>query len=192
LSSLSVTDGTIKVDNSGNQILMHVGPLSSTPTTILRNDGDSFHILLSNAGSINGSFNTLRPLVINNGNGVLSSSNGQLFMGGTIIASPINAQTTTSYTGVYSDAGRITTMNSSSSNTFFIPTNASVAYPIGCSITIIQIGSGMTTIAATTPATTTISSNAATSNAPKMRTQFSSATAIKVATDTWYVLGDIA
>jgi hypothetical protein len=212
LSSLNVVNGIISVDNSGNQMHLHVGPASSTPTTIFRNDGNGFHILLSDAGAISGGFNSLRPFIINVNNGYITSNNGQAlnggttiggallstagqtFSGGTIIASPINAQTATSYTGVYSDAGAITTMNSSSANTFFIPTNASVAYPIGCSITIIQIGAGITTIAATNSGTTSISSNAATSNAPKMRTQFSSATAIKVSNtpEVWYVVGDIA
>jgi hypothetical protein len=163
-------------------------------TTILRNDGNAFHVLLSSAGAITESFNSLRPLVINAYSGVLNSYNGQYFTGGTIIASPINPQTTTSYPAVYSDAGSIVTMNSSSSNTLSIPTNASVAFPVGASITVIQIGSGMTTISAVTPATTTIVSNAATPNAPKLRTQYSSATAIKAsnAPEVWYVVGDIA
>lgn len=193
LSSLNVVNGIISVDNSGNQIHLHAGSASSTPTTIFRNDGNGFHILLTDAGAISGGFNSYRPFVINNYTGRLSSSNGQDFYGGTIIAATINPQTTTAYTSVYSDAGAITTMNSSSANTFSIPTNASVPFPVGCSITIIQIGSGITTISAVSPGTTNISSNAGTSNAPKMRTQFSSATAIKIsnAPEVWYVVGDI-
>jgi len=35
-------------------------------------------------------------------------------------------------------------------------------------------------------------SNGASAAAPKLRVQYSSATCIKVATDTWYVIGDIA
>jgi hypothetical protein len=34
-------------------------------------------------------------------------------------------------------------------------------------------------------------SNGATAAAPKLRAQYSSATLIKVATDAWYVIGDI-
>ena len=212
LSSLNVVNGIISVDNLGNQMHLHVGPASNTPTTIFRNDGNGFHILLSDAGAISGGFNSLRPFIINVNNGYLTSNNGQAlnggttiggalissagqtFSGGTIIASPINPQTATSYPAVYSDAGAIVTMNSSSANTFSIPTNASVAFPVGASITVIQIGSGMTTISAVTPATTTIVSNAATANAPKLRTQYSSATAIKAsnAPEVWYVVGDIA
>ena len=43
-----------------------------------------------------------------------------------------------------------------------------------------------------TSGTTTISSTGATATAPKLRAQYSAATCIKVATDTWYVVGDIA
>jgi len=43
-----------------------------------------------------------------------------------------------------------------------------------------------------TSGTTTIASTGATSTAPKLRAQNSSATCIKTATDTWYVVGDIA
>jgi hypothetical protein len=173
---------------------LHVGSASSTPTTIFRNDGNGFHILLSDAGPISGGFNSLRPFIINTYTGKLYSNNGQEFYGGTIIARPINPVSSTSYPAVFSDAGAIVTMSSSSANTFSIPTNASVAFPIGASLTIIQIGSGVTTISAATPATTTIVSNAATANAPRMRAQYSSATAIKASNvpEVWYVVGDIA
>lgn len=105
----------------------------------------------------------------------------------------INPQTGTSYTFAISDGGSIVTTNNSSANTFSIPTNASVAFAIGTSINIIQIGTGTTTIQATTSGTTTVASNAATSTAPKLRTQYSSATAIKISTspEVWYVVGDI-
>jgi hypothetical protein len=104
----------------------------------------------------------------------------------------INAQSTTSYTTVLTDAAAIVTTNNASANTFSIPTNGNVAYPIGSSITVIQIGAGQTTINAVTSGTTTIASTGATPAAPVLRAQYSSATCIKVATDTWYVVGDIA
>jgi len=107
-----------------------------------------------------------------------------------IITYTINAQTT-SYTPVLSDAAAIVTLSNASANTFSIPTNGVVAYPIGASLTIIQTGAGQTTIQAVTPGTTTIASTGATSTAPKLRAQYSTATVIKVATDTWYVVGDI-
>ena len=104
----------------------------------------------------------------------------------------LNAQTAT-YTVVLTDnRNNLVTMSVASANDFLIPTNASVAFPIGSVINVIQIGAGQTTIKAVTSGTTTISSTGASAIAPKLRAQYSAASCIKVATDTWYVVGDIA
>ena len=103
----------------------------------------------------------------------------------------LNARTAT-YTVVLGDAFKLVTMSNAAANDFQIPTNANVAFPVGTVINVIQIGAGTTTIEAVTPGTTTISSTGATATAPELRAQFSAASCIKVATDTWYVVGDIA
>lgn len=104
----------------------------------------------------------------------------------------LNAQTAT-YTAVLTDnRNKLVTMSVAGANDFLIPTNASVAFPIGSVINVIQIGAGQTTIKAVTSGTTTISSTGATATAPKLKAQYSAASCIKVATDTWYVVGDIA
>ena len=102
----------------------------------------------------------------------------------------LNAQTAT-YTVVLGDAYKLVTMSVASANNFQIPTNANVAFPTGTVINVIQIGAGQTTIQAVTSGTTTISSTGATATAPKLRAQYSAASCIKVATDTWYVIGDL-
>lgn len=97
------------------------------------------------------------------------------------------------YTLVLGDQGDILlASNGATAGTINIPTNASVAFPTGTQITIIQTGAGQLTIQATTPGTTTVNSTGATATAPKLRAQNSSATCIKTGTDTWYVVGDIA
>jgi hypothetical protein len=83
-------------------------------------------------------------------------------------------------------------MNNGSANTFSIPTDASVDFPVGSQITVIQIGAGQTTIQAVTPATTTINSTGATATAPKLRVRYSSATCIKLSANNWIVVGDIS
>jgi hypothetical protein len=103
-----------------------------------------------------------------------------------------NAQTGTTYTFVLADKDKLVTASNASAQTYSIPTNASVAYPIGTQINIIQIGAGQVTIQAVTSGTTTVSSTGATATAPKLRVQYSSATLIKAGTDLWYVVGDIA
>lgn len=116
-------------------------------------------------------------------------------VGGTTSASAaliLNAQTGTTYTFVLADAeNKLVTASNAAAQTYSIPTNANAAFPTGSQINIIQIGAGQVTINAVTSGTTTVSSNGATSTAPKLRGQYSSATLIKVATDTWYVVGDI-
>jgi hypothetical protein len=103
----------------------------------------------------------------------------------------LSAQTAT-YTVVLGDASKLVTMSVAGANDFLIPTNANVAFAVGTVINVIQIGAGQTTIKAVTSGTTTISSTGATATAPKLRAQYSAASCIKVATDTWYVVGDIA
>lgn len=116
-------------------------------------------------------------------------------VGGTTQASAqfnFNAQTGTTYTFVLTDANNVlVTGSNASAQTYSIPTNASVAYPVGSQINIIQIGTGQITISAANSGTTTVSSIGATSSAPKLRTQFASATLIKANTDLWYVIGDV-
>ena len=104
----------------------------------------------------------------------------------------LNARTAT-YTAVLTDnRNTLVTMAVATANDFLLPTNASVAFPIGSVINVIQIGAGKTTIKAVTPGTTTVSSTGAVTASPALRAQFSAASCIKVATDTWYVVGDIS
>jgi hypothetical protein len=103
----------------------------------------------------------------------------------------INSRTAT-YTAVMADnKNTLVTMNVATANDFLIPTNASVAFPIGSVINVVQTGVGKTTIEAVTPGTTTISSTGATATAPDLRAQFSAASCIKIATDSWLVIGDL-
>ena len=103
----------------------------------------------------------------------------------------LNAQTGTTYTFVLTDnRNKLVTASNASTQTYTIPTNASVAFPIGSTINVIQIGTGQVTIQGA--GGVTVASTGTTSTAPKLRSQFSAATAIKVGTDSWYVVGDIS
>lgn len=104
----------------------------------------------------------------------------------------LNAQTGTTYTFVLADNGKLVTASNGSAQTYSIPTNASVAFPTGTQINVLQIGTGQVTINAVTSGTTTVTSTGATAAAPKLRAQYSAATCIKTGTDTWTVVGDIS
>lgn len=99
---------------------------------------------------------------------------------------------TADYTAVAADQYQaLQLMNKATAIAFKIPTNASVAFPIGTAITVLNIGAGVCTISAVTSGTTTILSAGAVAAAPTI-SQYKSAVCIKTATDTWYVVGGIA
>ena len=105
----------------------------------------------------------------------------------------LNANVATTYTFVLTDNGKLVTSNNAAAQTLSIPTNASVAFPVGSQINVAWItGVGQPTINAVTPGTTTVLSTGATSTAPKLRVANSVATCIKIATDIWLVTGDIS
>lgn len=96
-----------------------------------------------------------------------------------------NAQSGTTYTLVLGDAGKIVEINNASAITLTVPTNAGVAYPVGTQITILQTGAGQITVAG--PSGGTLNATPGT----KLRAQWSSATLLKRATDTWVLIGDL-
>jgi len=102
----------------------------------------------------------------------------------------INAQTGTTYTTVLDDNGKLVTQTNASAIATTIPLNSSVAYPVGAQINIAQMGAGQVTISGA--GGVTIASTGATATAPKLRAQYSTATAVQTATDTWLIMGDIS
>jgi hypothetical protein len=107
-------------------------------------------------------------------------------IGTSVINLATNAQTGTTYTSVLEDNNKIVEMNNGSANTLTIPLNSSVAYPVGAQINVLQTGTGQTTIAATAGVTVNATPGL------KLRAQWSSATLIKRATDTWVAVGDLS
>jgi hypothetical protein len=104
----------------------------------------------------------------------------------------INAQTGTSYTAVIGDAiNTLVTMDNASANTFNIPTDASVNFDIGTVLNIYMKGVGITTITATTPGTTTVVSAGATIGSPVLG-RYKVASAVKLAANSWFVIGGIS
>jgi hypothetical protein len=97
------------------------------------------------------------------------------------------------YTLVAGDAGDILlASNGSTAGTINIPTDASVNFAIGTQITILNVGTGLITVQATTSGTTTVRSTGATAISPKCRAQYSAMTIWKQAANLWYAFGDIS
>jgi hypothetical protein len=99
---------------------------------------------------------------------------------------PLNGQTGTTYTLVAGDAGDLVTLTNAAAITLTVPTNATVPFAIGTQITIAQGGAGTVTVAGAA----TVTVNSADGDL-KLRTQWSAATLIKLATNSWILIGDI-
>jgi hypothetical protein len=102
----------------------------------------------------------------------------------------VNTQTGTTYTTVFGDNGKLVTQANASAITTTIPPNSSVDYPVGAQITFAQYGAGQVTIQGGLGVT--IVSTGATAATPKLRVQYSTATAIQTSNDNWLVVGDIS
>ena len=104
----------------------------------------------------------------------------------------VNAQTGTSYTAVKADGlNAIVTMDNASANTFSIPTDATYAFPTGTTLLVYQKGAGVTTIQAASSGTTTVVSAGAAAGSPVLA-RYKSAACIKIAANSWIVVGAIA
>lgn len=109
-----------------------------------------------------------------------------------LVTFTINADATTDYTALIADAYQVLVpMNKASAVAFKIPTNASVAFPVGTVITLLNKGAGVCTISAVTSGTTTVLSAGAVAASPTLA-QYKSAACIKTATDVWYVVGAVS
>jgi hypothetical protein len=102
----------------------------------------------------------------------------------------VNTQTGTTYTTVIGDNGKLVTQSNASAITTTIPPNASVDYSVGAQITFAQYGAGQVTIQGGSGVT--IVSTGATAATPKLRVQYSTATAIQTSVNNWLVVGDIS
>jgi hypothetical protein len=109
-----------------------------------------------------------------------------------LVAFTVDADATADYTAVLDDQYQVLVpMNKATAVAFKIPTNASVAFPVGTAITILNKGAGTCTISAVTSGTTTVLSAGATAAQPTLP-QYKTAVCIKTGTDTWYVAGGIS
>ena len=162
----------ISTDNQGNTTISFTG--SSTPLTL----------------KTNGVQNTLQTLLnLVQGSGISLSSDGSgnvtISFNGSTSGTNINSQGG-NYTAVSSDANNIVAMNSGGANSFIVPKNASVPFPIGTTITVFQQGSGTTTLTPDTGVTILTASSLL------ARAQNSTVSVIKLSTDTWWAAGDLS
>jgi hypothetical protein len=98
-----------------------------------------------------------------------------------------NAQTGTTYTFVVGDLNKLVTASNASAITVTVPPSVFSANDV---VNLQQIGAGQVTFAAGSGVT--ITSNGATSAAPKIRAQYSACSIICSASNTFTIVGDIS
>jgi hypothetical protein len=98
-----------------------------------------------------------------------------------------DAETGTTYTLVAGNLNQLVTLNNASAITLTVPPSV---FSAGDVINIAQIGAGQVTLAEGSGVT--ITSTGATADAPALRAQYSAASIICTASDTFLVIGDIA
>ena len=98
----------------------------------------------------------------------------------------LNAQTGTTYTPILTDVNKLITLSNAAPITLTVPTNTSYAFATGTQIHLQQIGAGLVTVVGDTGVTVNATPGL------NFRSQWSSATLVKTATNTWTLLGDLS
>lgn len=113
--------------------------------------------------------------------GVIISDTNEISGAGTKINTQVD-----DYELVLGDAGKTIEMNKGTACTLTIPANASVEFPVGTVINIVQYGAGQVSVAITTD--TLVSSG----SKRKLTGQYSAASLYKRGSTEWVLIGDIA
>jgi len=107
-----------------------------------------------------------------------------------LVAFTLNDQTGTSYTPVLTDQYQVLiTRSNAGASTLTIPTNASVAFPVGTVITVLNKGAGAVTISGS--GGVTVLSAGAVAASPVLN-QYKSCALMQTSANNWYVVGAIA
>jgi|688.fasta_scaffold252546_2 hypothetical protein len=190
VASLVAGSGITLSNNSGE---------GATPTVALTSNSltvNGTSIALGGSGTITANASTLTGTSLNSsvtGSSLTSvgtltslSVSGNVSVTGAVVDHVVTNQQTASYTLALTDDGDLVEMNVGTANNLTVPADNTVNFPIGTSIDILQVGAGQTTIVAASGVTI----NRATGL--KLRAQWSAATIIKRAANTWVAIGDLS
>ena len=94
---------------------------------------------------------------------------------------------TASYTLALADANSVVEMNSNSGTNVTIPPNSSVAFPVGTTVEVVQLGTGTVTLVAGSGVTLRTPTGTLT-----LRARYSTAGLRKRGSDEWLITGDLS
>ena len=175
--------------NTGDQTITLTGAVTGSGVgsfaTTLNNASVTGQVLTgyaSGVGTISATDTILSAINKLSGNMAVSGSSSVTF----------NNQVGTTYTTVLSDgsytgnAGALVTFTNAATQTVTIPPNSTVAYPVGTTLQLVQLGTGKVTIAPDSGVT--INSNG---GLKSIAAQYVVVTLIKTATNTWLLIGSL-
>jgi hypothetical protein len=171
--------GFVEWRNPSNTPIAHMGDDTDYPNLHLTMVGGGTFFLPKTQLSVqlldgSGAPGTNGQLLSSTGTGTAWVSNGPT----------VNTQTA-SYQAVLSDANQLVVMNVASANTFTVPSNGTVAFAVGTTLSVIQFGAGQVTLTAAGGVTINTPSSLTT------RAQYSTVSVVQVAANIWVAGGDL-
>lgn len=151
-------------------------------TDVLAPNGNGSALTSLTAANITG-----QVAIAQGGTGAATAQGARDGLGAAAKTPTVNAQTGTTYTLVLTDAGKIITATNGSAQTYTIPANASVAFPVGTIINVIQAGSGVVTLEGDTGVTV----NGTSAGSVDTTTQYQGAALLKTGADEWIISGAV-
>ena len=194
-TSANVT-GVVAAANGGTGVNNGTNALTvpATGTAALLGTANTFTAAQTFNDAVNGTAigTTAGKLVALDGSAKLPAVDGSALTGVSKTVLTINPQAD-NYTLLAADAvNTLIQMSKTSASALSMPTDATYNFAIGTTVNVIQTGAGgVVTIQAANSGTTTVVSTGGTPAAPVLRVIYSSATLIKVAANSWEVIGDI-
>jgi UDP-3-O-[3-hydroxymyristoyl] glucosamine N-acyltransferase len=155
-------------------------------TTSLTTSSTTFALVNTTATTVNFA-GAATALNVGAATGTTTINNGLTVTGPTILGPAVLTQQSTNYVLTLADAGDILEMTNSSAATVTIPANATTAFPIGTQITVVRNGTGGVQFVAGVDVVLLSDSSK-----QYLATQYSAGTLVKRATNTWYLIGNLA
>lgn len=194
MTTATTGDGTITLGSavSGFQTFASAGVVNEDVVSYVIEDGSAWEV---GTGTYTSSGTTLSRTLVESSTDNLLNLSGDAVVYVTIAAADvaqiddvetatINEETGTSYTLVASDRGQVVTMANGGANTVTIPASG---FNVGDVVTVIQIGSGTTTITAASG----VDINGLSAGSVAIYAQYQGVSLLKITSTSWVAMGAV-
>lgn len=175
----------ITVIDTGASENLSIETLSVSGSTSLSASTSIGSVSSAEIGYLDGVTSAIQAQIDGKASTASPSFTGNVTVSGEFAYHPTPQTSSVGVTLQLSDDGKIIKMTNASSASVTIPLSSSVSFPIGSQVTVIRYGSGSLSIVG--------SGSVAVRATPgqSLRAQYSSATALKIDSDEWILMGDL-